>query len=348
MTDRALKDIYLHDELTTSIKLIKLGFGELQNLDMANDFYHLPFQLLSSGLERLMKCHICLGFLELNNEYPDSKTLKKFGGRNGHDLTELKKNILSDYFKTNGIPALIDDENFIANDNDLNQLIYLLSEFGKYARYHNLDIVTSAAKPSIDVKQLWSDYETKIVLADSELLDKISDFEYQDEVNAFVTQSIISKLEWFVRGISRQFTLGRLGQKAQQFSPTYYDFIMLTDDKIGLNDYRKETTRYQQKETKVRKRTIFDKIKRKNNSDYKHRKIKKTEYEGDWPFYAEEVTIECRQKHWCVIEIDGHDYALNGASQGRFNLTSVHDAGMAIMGKSIGDFIDMALKLAED
>ncbi len=158
MTDRALKDIYLHDELTISIKLIKLGFGELQNLDMANDFYHLPFQLLSSGLERLMKCHICLGFLELNNEYPDSKTLKKFGGRNGHDLTELKKNILSDYFKTNGIPALIDDENFIANDNDLNQLIYLLSEFGKYARYHNLDIVTSAAKPSIDVKQLYQSY----------------------------------------------------------------------------------------------------------------------------------------------------------------------------------------------
>ncbi len=252
MSDRVLKDIYLHDELTTSIKLIKLGFGELQNLDLGNDFYHLPFHLLSSGLERLMKCHICLGFLELNNEYPDSRTLKNCGGRNGHDLTELKGKILSDYFKSNGIPALMADKEFITNDNDLQQLIYLLSEFGKYARYHNLDIITSAIKPSIDVKQLWSDYETKIVLAATKLLEKLTDFEYQNEVNAFVTQSIISKLERFVRGISRQFTLGRLGQKAQQFSSVYYDFIMLSDNQIGIIDYRKETTRFKKKETKVR------------------------------------------------------------------------------------------------
>jgi len=55
-----LKEFSIDDELRTSIKLIELGFGEFQNLDMTNDFYHLPFQLLSSGFERLMKCHICL------------------------------------------------------------------------------------------------------------------------------------------------------------------------------------------------------------------------------------------------------------------------------------------------
>lgn len=348
MTDNALKDIYLHDELTTSIKLIKLGFGELQNLDIANDFYHLPFQLLSSGLERLMKCHICLGYHEINDEYPDSKRLKKCGGRNGHDLLELKKNILSDYFNSHEIPVLIQDKEFISNDNDLEQLIYLLSEFGKYARYYNLDIVTSAVKPSIDVKTLWSEYETKIVLSDSNLLDKLSDFEYQQEVNDFITQSIIKKLEIFVRGISRQFTLGRLGKKAQQFSSAYYDFIMLSDSQIGMTDYRKETTRFKKKETQTHKRTFADKIKRKTNSDYKHKRISKSGYNGDWPFYADEVIIECREKHWCVVEIDGCDYALNGAAQGRFNLASVHDTGMAIVGKSIGDFIDMTLKLAEE
>eukprot|EP01013_Petalomonas_cantuscygni_P040879 TRINITY_DN7309_c1_g1_i1.p1 TRINITY_DN7309_c1_g1~~TRINITY_DN7309_c1_g1_i1.p1 ORF type:complete len:349 (-),score=-34.98 TRINITY_DN7309_c1_g1_i1:57-1103(-) len=348
MTDSALKDIYLHDELTASIKLIKLGFGELQNLDIANDFYHLPFQLLSSGLERLMKCHICLGYHEISDEYPDSKSLKKCGGRNGHDLLELKKNILSDYFKSSQIPVLIEDKEFISNDNDLEKLIYLLSEFGKYSRYHNLDIVTSATKPSIDVKKLWSEYETNMVLSDKSLLSKLSDFEYQQEVNNFITQSIIKKLELFVRGISRQFTLGRLGKKAQQFSPVYYDFIMLTDNQIGMNDYRKETIRFKNKETKTHKRTFADKINRNTNSDYRHKKISKSEYNGDWPFYAEEVIIECRQKHWCVVEIEGYDYALNGAAQGRFNLTSVHDAGMAIIGKSIGGFIDMALKLGKE
>lgn len=347
MTSEAIKDVYLHDELITSIRLIKLGFGELQNLDMANDFYHLPFQLLSSGLERLMKCHICLGYHELHNSYPDSKTLKAFGGRNGHDLRELKKTILSDYFNNQNIQALKEDETFLTNDSDLQTLIYLLSEFGKYARYHNLDIVTAAVNPSVDVKQLWSDYETSIVLTDNTLIEKLSDFEYQNEVNALVTQSIISKIERLVCGISRQFTMGKLGKKALQFSPVYYEFILLSDDKIGVTDYRTETTKFQGKETKAHKRTFWDNLERRINTHYKNKKIKKTEFDGDWPFYADEVIIECRQKYWCVVEIDGHDYALNGSAQGKFNLPSVHEAGMAIMGKSISPFIDMALKLAE-
>ena len=58
MNENVIKDLHLYDELLTSFKLIEIGFGEFQNMDMENDFYHLPFQLLSSGFERLMKCHI--------------------------------------------------------------------------------------------------------------------------------------------------------------------------------------------------------------------------------------------------------------------------------------------------
>jgi len=64
MNRQALKDIHLYEELFTVLKLIEIGFGEFQNLDLVNDFYHLPFQLVSSGFERLMKCHICFGYHE--------------------------------------------------------------------------------------------------------------------------------------------------------------------------------------------------------------------------------------------------------------------------------------------
>lgn len=57
MNREILKDISLHDELLASAKLIEPGFAEYQNLDLVNDFYYLPFQLLSNGFERLMKCH---------------------------------------------------------------------------------------------------------------------------------------------------------------------------------------------------------------------------------------------------------------------------------------------------
>lgn len=347
MTNSLLKDLYLNDELTASFKLIKLGFGEFQNLDSINDFYHLPFQLLSGGLERLMKCFICLGYYEIHKEYPDSKFLKRCGGRNGHDLNELKNNILSNYFKNREIPALKIDENFLKDDSDLKELIYLLSEFGKYARYHNLDIVTSASKPSIDVKKMWEKYEIDIVLSDSNLLEKLSNFEDEKEVHLYVTQFIISKLELFVRGLSRQFTLGQLGEKAQQFSAIYYDFILLNDEEIGTIDHRKNTTRFRQKEKKLHKRTAIDNVNRKINPDIKFKKILRNDFVGEWPFYAEKIIIECRQKYWCTIEIDGIDYALNGSASDRYKLDSVIDAGMSIRGKSIGPFISMALGLNE-
>ena len=155
MKEEVLKDLHLHEELQSAVRLVELGFGEFQNLEMINDFYYLPFQLLSSGFERLMKCHICLGYYEKNGTYPDSRYLKNCGGKGGHDLKDLKKAILESFFSIHEIPALHDDFNLLKNDEDLEQLIYLLSEFGKYARYYNLDVVTSATAMSIDVKTLW-------------------------------------------------------------------------------------------------------------------------------------------------------------------------------------------------
>lgn len=348
VSKKVLKDLYLHDELQTAARLIELGFGEFQNLDLANDFYYLPFQLLSSGFERLMKCHICLGYHKQHTMYPDSKYLKTCGGKNGHDLIELKKTILISYFSIHHIPVLQEDFELLNNDKELEQLIYILSEFGKYARYHNLDIVTSATKPSIDVKMLWEEYENNIVTSNPDLLKKLGDFEAGKEVLDYTKRQILIKLEQFARAICRQFTIGKLGAKAQQFSGSLYSFILLKDEELGNRNYRTEITRYKEKERKVHKRTFLDELQRKTNKRYCHVVVKKENFDGDWPFYHDEVIIECREKHWCVVTIDNKDYALNGSAQGRYKLEGVHEAGMAILGKSIGPFIEIALRLGED
>jgi len=57
-------------EIKTSVKLLCLGLAELQGIDGANDFYHLPFLLISSGFERLMKCIICLKRLKDTGRFP--------------------------------------------------------------------------------------------------------------------------------------------------------------------------------------------------------------------------------------------------------------------------------------
>ena len=102
---------------------------------MANDFYHLPHQLLASGLERLMKCYICLVYEARNGVYPSFDYVKKLG----HDLICLKDRIVSEFYTTNNIPLLEQDLQFITGDADLQAIIRILSEFGKFARYYNLD-----------------------------------------------------------------------------------------------------------------------------------------------------------------------------------------------------------------
>ena len=44
------KFMSLQDELETSRELIRAGFGELQEIDMANTFYHLPHQTVSERI----------------------------------------------------------------------------------------------------------------------------------------------------------------------------------------------------------------------------------------------------------------------------------------------------------
>ena len=344
MKDEIIRKLSLAEELVTSIRLIKLGFGEYQNLDMSNDFYYLPFQLISSGFERFMKCYICFGYFEKKGEFPKPEFFRK---KLGHDLIKLKNFITDNYFQENS-QALSDDLDYLKNNKDLEKLISLLSEFGKFARYYNLNVVTGEVNPGIDVKAAWEEYENSYLVGNKKLLEKLSDIETSKEVLDTITRKIIIKLERFTRALSRQFTLGKLGNLAQQYSSSVFDFLTLKDSELGNTDYRKNTTRHKQRDYKPHKRTIIDEYERQRNKNFKSQMITKDSFSGDWPFYADKVIIECRQKHWCVVTIDNCDYALNGAAKGRYKLEDVHEAGMAILGKSIGPYIDMALKLGEE
>ena len=120
---------------------------------------------------------------------------------------------------------------------------------------------------------------------------------------------------------------------------------MLYEKDFGIKDYRRETTRYKERSHKVHKRTMLDEVQRRTNPEYRSKRILRSEYNEDWPFYADEVIVECREIHWCVVTIKGFDYALNGAAQNRFKLESPHDAGMAILGISLSDFLKIAQEL---
>ena len=310
----------------------------------ANNFHHLPFQLLSSGIERLLKCHICYGFLEQNERLPSFNELKNSGGRSGHDIQELLKEITQNYFEQ-PVLALKDDYTYIISNKRLKTLLELLSEFGKYSRYHNLDIVTGAEKPSRDVESEWRIFETDLALEKEGIVNQLMDINTSAYAIDFINRQVIVLLEKFVRAIARQFTIGQLGKKAQQHSSVLMFYITLKDDDLGTTNYREAITRFKAQKKAPKKRTFIDNLKRKFSSNYVSKKINRSELEGEWAFYHDEIIIECRYGFWCVVTIDGYDYALNGAAQGKYKLEDSHQAGMAKLGVPVNLFIDMCFEL---
>lgn len=330
----------LLSELETSEKLLKLGFGELQNISFTDSFYFLPFQLLSQGFERFMKAYICLGHFHKHQVLPEPKYIRGLG----HDLEKLLKEIIDNYYFEYRRPQFELDNAFIRTDSDLKELLFILSEFGKLARYYNFDLITGSTNIGINTEESWKKFEEKII--NLEDYEKLTNLNLSHEVYQKISTYIITIFERYISALSRQFIFECLGDKAKQISASsFFDFGMLYEKDFGKRDYRHQTTKYKQRPKKVHKRTMLDGIKLNLNPKYKSKKILKSDYDGDWPFYADEVVVECREKHWCLVTIDGSDYGLNGAAQNRYKLENPHDAGMAILGVSLSNFISIAMAL---
>lgn len=136
-----------------------------------------------------------------------------------------------------------------------------------------------------------------------------------------------------------------LGKLAKQYSGDIYNFLSLKDDDLGKTIYKNITREVEKVNVAPYKRTNTDELERNINPNFKSKKIKKTDYEQDWPFCAEEVILELRNRYWAIITIDGWDYALNGTASNKYKLELVDDAGMIIYGKPFYKFIDMAREL---
>jgi len=330
----AVKIFCLQEELQIAESLLVRGFGELQEIRMDNDCYHLPQQLLASGLERLMKCYFCLVYEARNGQFPDNKFLKDLS----HDLDKLLQTFANDYYNQGNRPLLVSDLQFLKTDSELKKIIHVLSEFGKTARYYNLDIVTGSPKPPIDPNAEWEELERELVdpvpymTPDSmEALFR----DYYPRVNA----AIIAKLERLLRAIAMQFTLGDHGGRLQQMSNSTSRFRKLHDEDFGTVDYRQSIEM-------VRHNWVERSTEEILNSGWPTRRVTQAEFDGDWPFRSEDVVVECRDEQFCIINIKGYDFALNGAAKSRFGFPDPHEAGVAIIGKSIGPFRDLAFSLA--
>ena len=305
---------------------------------MGRTFYHLPHQLMASGFERLMKCYISLVYKGRHGSFPDVSTMKSLG----HNLESLLEKIRTDWYGGTHRPLLAEDLEFITNDKVVNECIRILSHFGQKGRYYNLDVVAGANKPSIDPQDEWQSLETFV----EDPAPYLDDFEalYRDYYPR-VHSRLIGKMERLVRAIVRQFTLGGHEDPSGEMKSlaiVYSEFLRLQDNEFGTVDYRRsvEILKQDQDDWVVRS---DDDIAR---SHWPTRVVTKAEFQGDWPFRHQRVILECRQGLFCVAIVNGYAFALNGPARNRFRFPDPHEAGVAILGKSIGPFIEMTFALA--
>ena len=228
------KFLCLLEELETSRELIKSGFGHLQEIDMGNTFYHLPHQLLASGLERFMKCYITLVYDGRHGLYPDNAYMRCLS----HDLKKILERICTDFYGGHARPFVQREFEFITTDSVLQECIRILSQFGQKARYYNLDVVTGVNNPPINPKEEWQSLESIVedvtpFLQNPEALHR----DYYPRVHS----SLITTMERLVRAIAMQFTLGDhtdKNKRISQLSSVYTEFRSLRDGNLGTTDYR--------------------------------------------------------------------------------------------------------------
>lgn len=338
--------VALDNELRTSIRLIELGFGEIQNLSMGNDFVHLPLQLLSSGIERLLKCILCINYFSENGFFPKKNYLFDQGG-NGHNLLFLKNLVLQDAFKAE-VPALGADKKFISGNPLLNELLILLTEFGKYSRYHDLNVLLGEEHKSKDVKNIWDQIKNDIYKSHPEWTEALQDLEKSDSAIEESNNHIIKHLEIFIRALVRQFTLGKFSDIGKRFTGYANRFSFIQDKDLGKRNYFVDLNSIKKRRKEIKRRGVPERLTSILNPRYIRKTIRKEDFEDKyWPFYVSEVEIECRESHWLVVTIDGYDYALNGGAQSKYGLPDVHEYGVARKGLSIQKIIDEGFKLCK-
>lgn len=337
MENELIRKVAIFEEFETSIRLIRLGLGEIQNLNIDNDFYFLPFQLLQQGFERFMKMYILVWKYHEESQLPNTTFFKTLG----HDIERIMNYILSNhYFESMSIQILEEDKIYIQKDKELHCLLHILSEFGKMARYHNFDIIENQVK-TFDPMTEWSEYESNLQKSHFSWHELYS-IEKTNEIIQYTNAYIVIVFEKFIAALSRQFNYCELGALGKQMSIYITDFSKLDERTYGKTNYRVQTTRYTYNYKNGHKRTFLDWVNRHLNPHYKYMKVTREQFIGDWPFYTDSVIIEKREEHWYTITIKGRDYSLNGSAKSRYKLENPTDAGMAIQGKSIQPFIDMA------
>lgn len=154
-------------------------------------------------------------------------------------------------------------------------------------------------------------------------------------------------MERLTRAIALQFTIGdHVDQngRLRQASGIYTEFRNLRDEELGTTQYCRSVQNLNQKKENWIKRSEQEIV----NGEWPTRIITKAEFGEAWPFRTDRVIVECQDNLFYIVHIDGYAFGLNGAARSRFKIPCPHEEGVAVLGKSVSPFINMAFELCKE
>ena len=334
MDESALKQLCLLDELRIVESSLQHGFGHLQNISLENDQYFPALYFLATALERFMKCCKCIIIKAETGNFP---TLGELKSRYGHNIEQLHKALADDFEKYVNIK---EEVIFLRTDSLLTEMLHLLSEFARSARYYNLDFITQGSKSNtLDVQSMWSEFEIKVFKQKRIEVADLSKDPYPQ-----IAACLVGKLERLVQNLLEILYRTPIFDVCKTFiCCVMSDFRRI--EEFGIRNYRMVP------ENQAIEHYNFIETNQAEleQQGYICKVVNKIDHpEDEWPFYVDEVTVTDLGCSVLAIEINGLLYGLNGPGLTKYRLPDPHKMGVAKMGKSIGPFIDIGLDLKKN
>lgn len=237
-SEERIRESGLNEEVRISFRLVKAGLREINRIQPGNDFYHPPILFLSTGIERILKCMICMNFRELNNRWPVSRDNLWPRGAKGHDLIELRMKVQEFCIELPGEKHR-DDYHVLTADTQIDQLLKVLSDYGTGGRYFNLDQLMDRRDdghedPARSYDQLCADLA--LATHGDEILRLIGTSEAH-RAYKMMNAAIMSLVEKFVRALARQFVFGSFYRNSRRYLSDLDPFYKIEDHQLGKLNY---------------------------------------------------------------------------------------------------------------
>lgn len=238
-----VRSLHLGQEVNVAVGLLEQGLAAVQgDIGRAGSMDHLQLVLLSTGLERLLKCILAYHIRETQGRFPRGGEIRKT-----HDVESLLDEVLDRVFSSDYLakPAARADCEFLRNDPRLRALVRALKQFAEpLGRYWNLNAAMGADVSSTPPQDAWKDVEMQVM--DEEGLGETFAALNEDDVlgiNAVFAQlanAIVAILERCFRALCTLFVLGALGYDGTTVAPLVQDFVVIRDEDLGARRYAQQ------------------------------------------------------------------------------------------------------------